>query len=113
MATVAFQPLEAPFRTLSIAFICWKAVLLLIAACSPGPGYDTSTNLLLSSLEYQGIDLPSTARYLISKLVRWDGIYFVQLAERGYLYEQEWAFGWGFTRMIHFITIGQCNVDHI
>ncbi|KAM3075509.1 ER membrane glycoprotein subunit of the GPI transamidase complex-like protein [Clarireedia jacksonii] len=105
MASVAFQPLEAPFRTLSIAFVCWKTVLLLIAACSPGPGYDTSTNLLLSSLEYQGIDLPSTARYLISKLVRWDGIYFIQLSERGYLYEQEWAFGWGFTRLIHFITI--------
>ncbi|PQE33905.1 GPI mannosyltransferase 2 protein [Rutstroemia sp. NJR-2017a WRK4] len=105
MATVAFQPLDAPLRTLSIAFICWKAVLLLIAACSPGPGYDTSTNLLLSSLEYQGINLPSTARYLISKLVRWDGIYYVQLSERGYLYEQEWAFGWGFTRIIHFITI--------
>ncbi|PQE12203.1 duf409 domain protein [Rutstroemia sp. NJR-2017a BVV2] len=106
-------PLDAPIRTLSIAFICWKAVLLLIAACSPGPGYDTSTNLLLSSLEYQGINLPSTARYLISKLVRWDGIYFVQLSERGYLYEQEWAFGWGFTRMIHFITIGRPHLSYL
>ncbi|ESZ99364.1 GPI mannosyltransferase 2 [Sclerotinia borealis F-4128] len=107
MASTYLQPLETPVRTIILCFTLWKVLLLLIAACSPGPGYDTSTSLLLSTLHSVGQKkLPLVVQYLIGKLVRWDAIYFVRVSNRGYLYEQEWAFGWGFTRMIKFSTMG-------
>ncbi|KAF7875084.1 hypothetical protein EAF04_002256 [Stromatinia cepivora] len=107
MASTYLHPLEAPVRTLILCFTLWKISLLLIAASSPGPGYDTSTSLLLSSLQsIEKKKLPSGVQYLIGKLIRWDAIYFVHASNRGYVYEQEWAFGWGFTGMIKFSTIG-------
>lgn len=113
MALTYLRPFEAPVRTLILCFALWKVSLLLIAACSPGPGYDTSTSLLLSSLQSIGKNrLPSAVQYLIGKLVRWDAIYFVRASNRGYLYEQEWAFGWGFTRMIKFGTEGRYIVNY-
>lgn len=75
-----------------------------MALCSPGPGYDTSSSLIEASL---GKELPVFLRLLINKLKRWDAIYFVKTAERGYLFEQEWAFGWGFTRVVAFCTEGK------
>ncbi|KAB8299862.1 hypothetical protein EYC80_000108 [Monilinia laxa] len=106
MASTKLHPFEAPVRTLILSFAVWKVSLLLIAASSPGPGYDTSTSLLLSSLHSIGRKLPSAVQYLIGKLVRWDAIYFIRVSNRGYLYEQEWAFGWGFSRMIKSSTMG-------
>ncbi|QSZ34690.1 hypothetical protein DSL72_007545 [Monilinia vaccinii-corymbosi] len=108
MAPTYLHPLEAPVGTLISCFTLWKLSLLLVAACSPGPGYDTSTSLFLSSLHSIGKKeaLPSAVQYLVGKLVRWDAVYFVRLSNRGYLYEQEWAFGWGFSRMIKFCTMG-------
>jgi len=97
---------EHPIRTLVFAFVAWKGLLLLIAVCSPGPGYDTSTTLSLSSPD-NGDELPATLRYVIHKLTRWDAIYFVKASNRGYLFEQEWAFGWGFTKLISFCTGGE------
>lgn len=44
--------------------------------------------------------LPPALHLLALKLTRWDAIYYVQAAARGYRYEQEWAFGWGFNRLI-------------
>lgn len=108
MASTYLHPLGTPVRTLILCFTLWKVTLLLIAACSPGSGYDTSTSILLSSLHSIGNKkLPSTVRYLIGKLVRWDAFYFVRASNRGYLYEQEWAFGWGFTHLIKFSIIGE------
>ncbi|KAH2444774.1 ER membrane glycoprotein subunit of the GPI transamidase complex-like protein [Aspergillus fumigatus] len=34
------------------------------------------------------------------RFVRWDSIYFVHAAEHGYVFEQEWAFGYGYTRLL-------------
>ncbi|POS84416.1 hypothetical protein EPUL_004833 [Erysiphe pulchra] len=80
-------------KKLSLLFIGWKALILAVVACSPGPGYDTSSNLLFTS-GYDK-DLPFLVRYLAQKLTRWDAIYYVSISSRGYIFEQDWAFGWG------------------
>ncbi|KUJ21880.1 mannosyltransferase [Mollisia scopiformis] len=90
--------LDHPIRKLVALFLCWKTLLLLVALCSPGPGYDTSGSLTEASHGKE--QLPVALRHTISKLIRWDALYFVKAAERGYSFEQEWAFGWGFTRVI-------------
>ncbi|RDW88995.1 hypothetical protein BP6252_01027 [Coleophoma cylindrospora] len=98
--------LESPYGSLLKAFLAWKILLLVVAVTSPGPGYDTSSSLFLADSPAQQ-DLPSLPLdHLIGKLTRWDAIYFVKAANRGYLYEQEWAFGWGFSRLIASCTAG-------
>lgn len=102
------RPLDQPVRSLIALLVIWKALLLLIACCSPGQGYDTSTSLILPS--HGSADarvLPLLLRYPTSKLTRWDAIYFVKTANRGYLFEQEWAFGWGFSQLIAICTTGE------
>lgn len=95
------RTLEHPIRYLITSFLGWKILLLFVAIISPGPGYDTSASLILP---IHGKNLVS---YVIEKLTRWDAIYYVKAANRGYLYEQEWAFGWGFTRMIALCAAGE------
>jgi phosphatidylinositol glycan class V len=90
------HPLNRPKYSLITIFIAWKLLLLAIAATSPGSGYDTSTTLHASA----NILFPT-------KLLRWDAIYFTQIARRGYLFEQDWAFGWGFTRFL--AILGACE----
>jgi phosphatidylinositol glycan class V len=110
-------------RTVILAFFAWKLFLLLVALASPGRGYDTSTSLVLhaapqhlqhlqsakhkTDLTTEGSPLPSALHYLATKLTRWDAIYFTQAAARGYRFEQEWAFGWGLTRLIALVTAGK------
>jgi phosphatidylinositol glycan class V len=106
------QPHNAPIRSLTALFIAWKSLLLIIALLSPGPGYDTSTQLLVRGYGLHQVDLPlrdghsptSIGERLVQKLLRWDAIYFATTAERGYQLEQEWAFGWGFTRLLAFLA---------
>ncbi|KAF2754035.1 mannosyltransferase [Pseudovirgaria hyperparasitica] len=90
------SPLRNPIRSLGLVFIIWKTLLLLIALVSPGAGYDTSTAILLSSSQHH----QSPVDRLVQNLVRWDAFYYVKVAERDYLWEQEWAFSWGLTRVI-------------
>jgi len=81
-----------PSRTIPKAFLFWKLLLLAIALLAPAP-YDTSTSLILPP--------PTTfLQLLLQKLTRWDAIYFVKAAQRGYANEQEWAFGYGFVKAI-------------
>ncbi|KAE9370413.1 glycosyltransferase family 76 protein [Stipitochalara longipes BDJ] len=93
------RPLDRPIQNLLIICVAWKFLLLLIAGLSPGPGYDTSASLI-SPNTAEGRGLPPAIQYILGKLIRWDAIYFVKTAGRGYVFEQEWAFGWGFTRLI-------------
>ena len=86
-------PLEYPKSSLAAFYVLWKFLLLLVAIASPGAGYDTSTTLL-----------SQPQSLLTSKLVRWDAIYFTEVAHRGYLFEQEWAFGWGYTHILKLLT---------
>ncbi|KAJ5050537.1 uncharacterized protein L3040_002414 [Drepanopeziza brunnea f. sp. 'multigermtubi'] len=97
------RPQEHPIRSLATLYLLWKSLLLLVAACSPGPGYDTSASLTQQPLSYDR-ELPLALRYILTKLTRWDALYFVKISTRGYLFEQEWAFGWGFTRIISAFT---------
>ena len=90
-------PLAYPKASLAVLYVLWKLFLLLVAIGSPGSGYDTSTSLL-----------PQPQSLLTSKLVRWDAIYYTQIAQRGYVFEQEWAFGWGYTHMLKFLAKCMC-----
>jgi GPI mannosyltransferase 2 len=100
------RPLDRPIRNLLILCVAWKLLLLLIAVVSFGPGYDTSASLFSPSAA-EGRQLPPPIQYILGKFIRWDAIYFVKIADRGYVFEQEWAFGWGFTRLISLCTAGE------
>ncbi|KAL1902120.1 ER membrane glycoprotein subunit of the GPI transamidase complex-like protein [Ceratocystis pirilliformis] len=99
---------------LGFIFTLWKTLLLLIAFGSAiGPSYDTSTEILFDSAAANHVpendgdaplhstiallfdSKPSLFRTLVIRLTRWDALYFVKAAQRGRLYEQEWAFGIG------------------
>lgn len=95
---------------LLIAFCLWKFILFSIVVLAPGPGYDTSSSLLV---DLKGQDLVSGGVCDISaglapamKFVRWDAVYFSQIIRRGYIFEQEWAFGSGFPALVAFIKKG-------
>ncbi|KAI9829443.1 MAG: ER membrane glycoprotein subunit of the GPI transamidase complex-like protein [Phylliscum demangeonii] len=92
--------------SLVLLFALWKTALLLLVLASPGPGYDTSSALLLTpptpGRQRQAVAASPAAVPLprLGRLFRWDGIYFVTLARRGYVFEQEWAFGSGFVAAV-------------
>ncbi len=108
------RPVEHPYKSLVLFFVLWKIWLLVIACLSPGPGYDTSTSLLFEQSPSASV-LPVEGasgwqwlmRHLMSRLTRWDAVYFARISSRGYLYEQEWAFGWGFTRLVSHTAKGR------
>ncbi|KAB8213763.1 GPI mannosyltransferase 2 [Aspergillus novoparasiticus] len=97
-----------PIRSLSLAFWLWKALLFLVIIGCPGPGYDTSTGLLpYQESAASGAKLEAIRHAPFSfplKLVRWDSIYFVHIVRDHYVFEQEWAFGYGYTRILSFLT---------
>jgi len=80
--------------------VAWKILLVFVACVSPGNDYDTSTDLLFDAVADTAASsrLPKWLSYVPRKLTRWDAIYFVSTAARGYRLEQEWAFGWGFAK---------------
>ena len=98
--------IDRPYLLLGLLFAIWKALLLVLVLLAPGPGYDTSTTLLPPLLDGS----PSSALYstllwrVATRLVRWDALYFTQIARRGYVFEQEWAFGWGHTQLLGLVA---------
>jgi phosphatidylinositol glycan class V len=123
MAQRPRQPLSHPFASLAGLFAVWKAFLFAVAFACPDDGYDSSTQLFFrqSALDHQrhrdhGGAAPAgflltAARHAVSRLVRWDAIYIVSAASKGYTYEQEWAFSWGFTRFVG-MTSQLCEFPH-
>lgn len=106
------RPLDRPVYTLTGLFITWKLLLFLIAVSSPGAGYDTSTSLIQPRDAAVGTSgVLSLLRVLSLKLTRWDAIYYTRIANRGYIHEQEWAFGWGFTHIIGFFAAGKYQIN--
>ena len=100
-----------PKRYLGLYWVAWKSIFFVLALASPGIGYDTSTDVLLAAKSthqspHREFD---QFRHGLQKFVRWDAIYFTKIAQRGPLFEQEWAFGWGFTRMLHLGARGRIS----
>lgn len=96
-ATAASRPLLA----LTIFFAAWKCFLLAVAlgGAAIADDYDTSTSLFFR-LAYG----PSTSLSGVTpRLARWDAIYFLHAARKGYVYEQEWAFGTGLPLLVRFL----------
>lgn len=88
----------SPYATLTATFLSWKALLFAIAAGSRvGPTYDTSSSLLV----------PGSPPTFLARLSSWDAVFFLKAAERGYLFEQEWAFGSALPNCISLITRGR------
>ena len=116
---------KSPRALLLCLFLAWKVLLLTIALLGPGADYDTSTQLLLrgygvdqtadasSPLFEAGLrsNVSQTAQHVVNSLTRWDAIYFASTAERGYIFEQEWAFGWGFSRLLSLLSRCTCTAS--
>ena len=104
------RPSNDPIKSLVLIFVLWKFVLVLLAVASPVPGYDTSSLILIKGPHLRAShrnfhsEFCTMRERLAINLVRWDAIYFVKTAERGYVNEQEWAFSWVFTRLIAFVA---------
>jgi len=110
-----------PALLLLLLFAVWKTALLLLAVASPGDGYDASTTVLLArgaisvTSDASGMGArasehevgAASANIVVRKLLRWDAFYYTEVAARGYRFEQEWAFGWGFTRALSHISNGK------
>ncbi|KAF2707007.1 glycosyltransferase family 76 protein [Pleomassaria siparia CBS 279.74] len=90
-------------RRLIPIFVAWKCCLLLLAAFSPGPGYDTSSLILLNTSANRHDELQSLSRCerFALRIFRWDALYFVKSAQRGYVHEQEWAFSWAYSYLVN------------
>ncbi|KAM0331354.1 hypothetical protein ACHAQA_003026 [Verticillium albo-atrum] len=95
-ASALTQYTDNPRHTIFTVFLAWKGLLLAVALASglTGPSYDTSTTLALNR------DESSTAFSLVTRLTRWDAIYFTSSAQHGYRFEQEWAFGPGLPTVV-------------
>ncbi|TDZ15376.1 GPI mannosyltransferase 2 [Colletotrichum orbiculare MAFF 240422] len=87
-----------PRQTLISAFVGWKAILLAVALGSAvAPSYDTSTTLFLQRNE--------SDVSLVTRLTRWDAIYFTQSAKQGgYTFEQDWAFNAGLPIVVSYLV---------
>ena len=104
-------------RLLVVLFCIWKLLLFSIIALAPGPGYDTSSTLLVDA--GSPVILPTKAQHVatsvspVFKFVRWDAIYFTEITRRGYVFEQEWAFGPGFPTAVGLLQRGISDIVRI
>lgn len=97
--------LDSPIRSLTVAFLLWKALVLGIVIACPGLGYDTSTTLI----PYEYADFATSLPWPL-KFTRWDSIYFLHSAEHGYVFEQEWAFS--YPRVLGLFVSGTNSTSH-
>ncbi|KAL1995748.1 hypothetical protein VTN49DRAFT_614 [Thermomyces lanuginosus] len=93
---------ERPVRSLALFYASWKCLVALVVLGCPAPGYDTSTTLLAGS----------HAVPAISKFIRWDSIYFLQAAQRGYVFEQEWAFSYTYSSLLRWLASAVTTARH-
>lgn len=103
------EPVTHPYRLLISLFLASRIVYFAIALLTPSPAYDSSTTLVLQTYDAEGSLWWDLFTSLAERLTRWDAIYFVKAAERGYQREQEWAFGWGMTRLMNLVGTGTAH----
>ncbi|KAK9461798.1 uncharacterized protein V1516DRAFT_673014 [Lipomyces oligophaga] len=84
-------------KLLSSTFVFVKIVLFVIPQLVLQQ-YDTSSQLLFKSSA-----VPELVNYILPRFLVWDTVFFIKIAQRGYLYEQEWAFGWLWTGLIRVV----------
>lgn len=96
-------------RQLVLVFCVWKLLLFTLTAFCPGPGYDTSALILIDPSADRHANIKSSSRlmHVVLNLFRWDALYFVKAAERGLMFEQEWAFSPAFSRLLG--VTGRCE----
>ena len=96
-------------KQLVAIFCLWKALLVVLAAFCPGPGYDTSALVLLdpSLQRHSNFKVIPRHEHFVLNLLRWDAFYFVKAAERGHVHEQAWAFSWVYSHILR--LTGQCE----
>ncbi|UPX15343.1 ER membrane glycoprotein subunit of the GPI transamidase complex-like protein [Ascochyta rabiei] len=99
-------PKASGSRRLVLVFCTWKTLLFLLTAFCPGPGYDTSALILTDASTHRYANLESSSRldHLVLNLFRWDALYFVKAAERGLMFEQQWAFSPAFSQLLSVTT---------
>lgn len=109
MASSALEAFhKQQLKRVILVFLCWKVVVFSLLALCPGPGYDTSGLILLK--EEDGIYLKASFSDQIAlKLLRWDALYFAKAAQRGYFYEQEWAFSKYSSGVFGYIVDCECD----
>lgn len=73
-------------------FLVTKLLILSIVCLCPAP-YDTSTLLLLDSVEADKPLVWRAIAHVVQRLAIWDNVFYTTMAQRGSLYEHEWAFG--------------------
>lgn len=100
------MPTSSPWAIICFTFLVVKSLLLLVTFASPAPGYDTSSQLYFSPPEHHHSAAAKTPA-LVYKFVRWDAFYFLSVARDGYRWEQQWAFGWGWTQTIAHTVTGE------
>uniref|UniRef100_A0A060SZG5 GPI mannosyltransferase 2 n=1 Tax=Blastobotrys adeninivorans TaxID=409370 RepID=A0A060SZG5_BLAAD len=84
-------------------FVGYKLVLGSLLFVVPTQ-FDTSTRLLLPKVPFDaGIAWRLVAK-LTERLVVWDSVFYVTIAQRGLVFEHEWAFGRGWPYLIEILT---------
>ena len=86
--------LDNPVGSLTIAFWLWKVLVFITIVACPAPGYDTSTTLVPYVETSAVFDSDAKSLSWPLSFARWDAIYFLHIAEKGYVFEQEWAFSY-------------------
>lgn len=97
-------------RQLVLIFCAWKTLLFSLTALCPGPGYDTSGLILTDASTNRYANFEESSRFdrFVLNIFRWDALYFVKAAERGVIFEQEWAFSPAFSWLIG--VTGRCEM---
>ncbi|BFZ59775.1 ER membrane glycoprotein subunit of the GPI transamidase complex-like protein [Saitoella coloradoensis] len=96
------SPLLRDYATIFTVWALQKLVILALSLTA-NYSYDTSTTILFDT---NSANDWSHLRWLTERYTRWDTLYFTELSRRGNVWEQEWAFGRGWWRLVGVVAEG-------